>query len=162
MPTTGLRKPEAQVERPSELRRTLSLPLLVFYGLGVTVGAGIFALVGEILDVSGDQAPLAFILAGLISGFTGVSYMALVAQFPRAGGEAVYVSRGIGRRAGRFAGMGVVATGTISSAVVALAFAGYVTTLVPIPRLLAAVLIVGALVLVACWGFARASCSPPS
>ena len=31
---------------PETLRRTLSLPLLVFYGVGVTVGAGIFALIG--------------------------------------------------------------------------------------------------------------------
>ena len=152
MPTTGLRRPAPQTDQAPTLRRSLSLPLLVFYGLGVTVGAGIFALVGEILDVSGDHAPLAFLLAGVISGFTGVSYMALVAQFPRAGGEAVYVSRGIGPRVGRIAGIGVVTTGTISSAVVALAFAGYITTLIDIPKLLAALLIVAALVLVACWG----------
>ncbi len=64
------------------MRRTLTLPLLVFYGVGVTVGAGIFALIGEILDVSGNQAPLAFLVAGAIAGVTGLSYMQLVRAKP--------------------------------------------------------------------------------
>jgi len=135
-----------------QLERTLSLPLLVFYGLGVTVGAGIFALVGEILGIAGDHAALAFLLAGVIAGFTGVSYMALVAQFPRAGGEAVYVNRGLGRQAGRFAGLGVVVTGIISSAVVAQAFSGYVATLVSVPKWLTAAALVLLLTAVAWWG----------
>ncbi|MDW3180229.1 MAG: amino acid permease [Acidimicrobiia bacterium] len=134
------------------LRRTLSLPLLVFYGLGVTVGAGIFALVGEILGSAGDQAPLAFLVAGVIAGMTGMSYMALVAQFPRAGGEAVYVRNGLGTAAGRVAGLGVVVTGVVSSAVVALAFAGYVSTLVAVPERLTAAGIVVVLCGVAWWG----------
>lgn len=134
------------------LRRTLSLPLLVFYGLGVTVGAGIFALVGEILGSAGDQAPLAFLVAGVIAGLTGMSYMALVAQFPRAGGEAVYVRNGLGTAAGRVAGLGVVVTGVVSSAVVALAFAGYVSTLVAVPERLTAAGIVVVLCGVAWWG----------
>lgn len=136
----------------SQLRRTLSLPLLVLYGLGVTVGAGIFALVGEILGSAGDQAPLAFLVAGVIAGLTGISYMALVAQFPRAGGEAVYVRNGLGSAAGRVAGLGVVVTGVVSSAVVALAFAGYVSTLVAVPKRVTAVGIVIVLCIVAWWG----------
>lgn len=134
------------------LDRTLSLPLLVFYGLGVTVGAGIFALVGEIIGLAGQHAPLSFLLAGTIAGFTGVSYMFLVGEFPRAGGEAVYVRRGIGEVAGRAAGIGVVATAVVSSATISLAFAGYVTNLVDIPEKLTAALLVGVLCLVALAG----------
>lgn len=144
--------PTGSADKDNQLRRTLSLPLLVFYGLGVTIGAGIFALVGEILGSAGDQAPLAFLIAGLIAGLTGISYMALVAQYPRAGGEAVYVRQGIGVSAGRFAGIGVVITGAISSAVVALAFAGYMTTLVPLPERATAVGIIIVLCAVAWWG----------
>ena len=91
-------------ETTTKLRRTLTLPWLVFYGVGVTVGAGIFALVGEILDLAGDQAPLAFLVAGVIAGITGVAYMLLVQFFPRAGGEAVFVHRGLGPIPGRMAG----------------------------------------------------------
>ena len=144
--------PSTEGEASTTLARTLSLPMLVFYGLGVTIGAGIFALVGEILGLAGDQAPLAFLVAGVIAGFTGISYMALVAEYPRAGGEAVYVSRGVGARAGMAAGFGVVITGIVSSAVVALAFAGYVTTLLPVSEPVAAVAIIALLTFVAWWG----------
>lgn len=134
------------------LERTITLPWLVFYGVGVTVGAGIFALIGEILLVSGDHAPLAFLVAGAIAGFTGVSYMLLVSEFPRAGGEAIFVQNGLGTRLGRLAGLGVVATGIVSSAVVALAFGGYVGSLVAIPETIAAIALVILLATVAFWG----------
>lgn len=134
------------------LDRTLTLPLLVFYGVGVTVGAGIFALIGEILAVSGNQAPLAFLVAGTIAGITGLSYMQLVRRFPRAGGEAVYVSNGLGARLGRLAGSGVVVTGTISSAVVALAFGGYLSSLTGLPVRIGAVAILALVALVASAG----------
>lgn len=134
------------------LRRALTLPWLVFYGVGVTVGAGIFALIGEILALAGDHAPLSFLLAGLIAGVTGISYALLVRRYPRAGGEAVFVHRGLGAFFGRLTGYGVAATGTISSAVVALAFAGYMQALVPVPQEILLVAVVVGLAGIAWFG----------
>lgn len=136
----------------ARLNRTLTLPLLIFYGVGVTVGAGIFALIGEILDVSGNHAPIAFLVAGAIAGVTGLSYMQLVRRFPRAGGEAVYVSSALGDSFGRVAGAGVVVTGTISSAVVSLAFGGYLNSLTGLPQIAGALAILCVVGLVACAG----------
>ncbi len=138
--------------RKHALKRTLTLPLLIFYGVGVTIGAGIFALIGEILGVSGDQAPLAFLVAGAIAGVTGLSYMQLVRRFPRAGGEAVYVTSGLGESFGRVAGAGVVVTGTISSAVVSLAFGGYLNSLTGIPSIAGALAILVVVAAVASFG----------
>jgi len=135
-----------------QLERTLTLPLLVFYGVGVTIGAGIFALVGEILGQAGDRAPQSFLLAGLIATLTGLSYALLVRVFPRAGGEAVFVNNGLGPWFGRAAGYGVLATAVISSAVVALAFAGYVRSLVDLPEWLLTVAVIAVLAGVAMWG----------
>ncbi|MEP1931008.1 MAG: amino acid permease [Roseibium sp.] len=118
----------------THLRRTLTLPWLVFYGVGVTVGAGIFALIGEVLALAGDQAPLSFLLAGVIAGITGISYALLIQRYPVAGGEAVFVNRGLGAAFARICGYGIVATGIISSAVIAIAFAGYVQVFLPIPQ----------------------------
>ncbi len=135
-----------------QLRRTLTLPWLVCYGVGVTVGAGIFALIGEILGLAGDHAPLSFLMAGLIAGATGLSYALLVRVFPRAGGEAVFVNRGLGPIWAKFAGYGVAATGIISSAVIALAFAGYVRSLVPVPDYLLVIGVVTTLAGIAWFG----------
>ena len=70
------------------LRRALNLPWLVFYGVGVTVGVGVFALIGEVVRVSGDYAVLAFLVAGLVASFTAMSYAWLEGAYPRtAGGD---------------------------------------------------------------------------
>lgn len=138
------------------LARVLSLPGLVFYGVGVTVGAGIFALIGAILGIAGSLAPLSFLVAGLIAGSTAWSYALLVRRFPFAGGEAIYVTRGLGPVAGRVAGLGVVVTGIVSSATIALAFGGYLSELAPVPPKPAAVVLVTMLALVA-WRGVRES-----
>ena len=56
LPRAGLRaapmlEPMTDKPSPPTLRRVLGLPMLVFYGVGVTIGAGIFALIGEIVRV---------------------------------------------------------------------------------------------------------------
>ncbi|MCB1478919.1 MAG: amino acid permease [Rhodobiaceae bacterium] len=138
--------------KPAGLRRTLGLPLLVFYGVGVTVGAGIFALIGEITRLAGDAAPISFLLAGLIAALTGLSYAAFASVYPRAAGEAIFVTLGIGAFAGRIVGLAMVATGLLSSAVIALAFAGYVGTLVPVPQPVLALGVIALLGAIACYG----------
>lgn len=85
--------------RTTGLKRVLGLPLLVFYGVGVTIGAGIFALVGEITRLAGDSAPIAFLTAGFIAALTGFSYAAFASVFPRAAGEAFFVTRAFGNAA---------------------------------------------------------------
>jgi APA family basic amino acid/polyamine antiporter len=111
------------------LRRALNLPWLVFYGVGVTVGAGVFALIGEVVRVSGDYAVLAFLVAGLVAAFTAMSYALLAVAYPRAAGEAIYVKMSFGNMAGRIVGLSVVAIAITSSAVISLAFAGYLGSL---------------------------------
>ena len=115
------------------LKRTLGIPMLVFYGLGVTVGAGIFALIVDIVGIAGDHAALAFLLAGGIAAVTALAYALLARRYPRAAGEAVYAHAGFGPLAGRLAGFGVALTGIISSGVIALAFTGYVGSLTGLP-----------------------------
>lgn len=141
---------------PSSLRRLLTLPWLVFYGLGVTVGAGIFALIGEILALAGDAAPLSFLIAGLVAAATCISYAVLVRIYPLAGGEAVFVARGLGPAWGWLTGLGVAVTGIVSSAAIALAFAGYAGTLTGIPKPVLVVAILGFLTFVA-WRGVRES-----
>ena len=67
---------------PIALRRCISLPLLTFYGLGNILGAGIYVLVGKVAGVAGLFAPLAFLLAALVAGFTALAYAELAARFP--------------------------------------------------------------------------------
>jgi amino acid transporter len=139
-------------ENPTPLRRTLGLPLLVFYGLGVTIGAGIFALIGEILLIAGDHAAPSFLLAGITAAATARAFALLAPRYPKAGGSAIYIREGFGKITGLIAGLGVVLTAVISSATIAVALAGYVGTLVPIPPPLTIVVLIAAMTGVAAWG----------
>ncbi len=151
-PDAGLDRQDSNTDGGGGLNRTITLPWLVFYGVGVTVGAGIFALVGEIVGIAGRNAPLSFMTAGAIAAVTALCYTRLIALYPKAGGEAVYANRGLGAWAGRLAGLGVVATGTISSAAIAVAFAGYLRELVAVPAVLISVGLVVVLAAVAARG----------
>ena len=98
------------------LKRSLSLPMLVLYGLGTTIGAGIYALIGEIAGVAGYLAPFSFLLAALLAGVTALSFAELAARFPRAAGEALYVREGVGSiTLSTFTGLLVVGLGLLAS-----------------------------------------------
>ena len=61
----------------TELRRALSLPLVVLYGLGVTIGAGIYVLLGATTAKAGIYAPASFVLAAIVMMFSAASYAEL-------------------------------------------------------------------------------------
>jgi basic amino acid/polyamine antiporter, APA family len=53
-------------EMPTKLQRRLGLPLLVLYGTGITIGAGIYVLIGAVAGHAGVYAPWSFVLAGMV------------------------------------------------------------------------------------------------
>ena len=115
--------------------------MLVFYGLGTIVGAGIYIVVGEVARQSGMATPVAFLAAGLIAACTGLAYAELSARFPEAAGAAAYVAEGFRSPwAARVTGVLVLVTGIVIAASLARGAAGYLAELVslPLPALSAA------------------------
>ena len=137
----------------AKLERRLTLPLLTLYGLGVTIGAGIYVLVGATAAKAGVYAPISFLLAAAVVGFTGFSYCELGTRYPVSAGEAAYVRQGFNSRTlSLLIGLLVVSSGVVSSAAVAIGAAAYLEVFVPLsPQILTAlvILLVG---LVAVWG----------
>jgi len=135
------------------LRRRLGLPLLVLYGTGVTVGAGIYVLVGSVAGHAGRHAPLAFVIAAVVMALTVASYAELCTRFPVAAGDAAYVKGAFGSRLlSTLTGLAVIGTGVIASATVTLGAAGYIAEFTDLPRPLVVSVIVVALGLVSAWG----------
>ena len=109
-----------------KLIRRLSLPLLIFYGIGTILGAGIYVLVGKVAGEAGFYTPFSFLLASILAAFSAFSYAELAARFPRSAGEAVYIDEGFSiRRFSILVGLMIVAVGIISVATLAHGFAGY-------------------------------------
>jgi amino acid transporter len=87
---------ELQAE-PPRLVRSLTLTHAVLYGLGVTIGAGIYVLVGIAAGRSGMHAPLAFVGAALAMAFSAASFAELGTRMPVSASEAAYVQAAFGR-----------------------------------------------------------------
>lgn len=128
-----------------KLRRRLGLLQVLLYGLGVTIGAGIYALVGSTIALAGDHAPVAFVLAALIMVFPAACFADLSGRFPFAAAEARFVREGFGsRRLFVLVGLGVALIGVVSAAAIAHGAAGYLSRVLPIPLpLLLALVICG-------------------
>ena len=107
------------------LRRSLGLPLLVLYGVGITIGAGIYVLIGAVAGHAGRYAPWSFVLAALAMACTVGSYAELATRFPVSAGEAAYVRAAFNARfASQLTGLLTIVIGIVSSATVALGAAG--------------------------------------
>ncbi len=108
------------------LKRSLSLPLVAFYGLGNILGAGIYVLVGKVAGAAGMLAPLSFVVAAVIATFSAFSYAELTSRYPVAAGEAVYVQEGFNWRwLTLLVGLAVAMSGMVSSATITRGFVGY-------------------------------------
>ena len=75
---------------------SLTLAGTVAMGTGVMIGAGIFALTGQVAEFAGDLFPLAFLTAAIISGFSAYSYIKVSNKYPSAGGIAMILRRAYG------------------------------------------------------------------
>ncbi len=105
---------------PSKLRRALTTPLLTLYGLGVTVGAGIYVLVGATADKAGPHAAVSFVVAAFVVSLTALSYAELATRYPVSAGEAAYVEAGFESSwLALVVGLAVAASGVISASAVA-------------------------------------------
>jgi amino acid transporter len=141
---------------PPGLRRSLSLPLITFYGLGNILGAGIYVLIGKVVGYAGIFAPLSFLLAALLASLTAFSYAELSARFPVSAGEAVYVERGLGLPfLAVVVGLLIVTAGLVSAATVLRGFVGYLQVLVPVGHALVLPLLVAGLAGLAAWGITQ-------
>ena len=120
-------------KRP-KLIRSLTLTHAVLYGLGVTIGAGIYVLVGAAAARSGMHAPLAFLAAAIVMGMTAGTFAELGTRLPVAASEAAYVQAAFRRRCFSTAtGLLVVAAATISGATISVGSAGYIGVFLPLP-----------------------------
>lgn len=114
----------------AHLRRRLTLPLLILYGLGVTVGAGIYVLVGTTAAKAGVYAPISFLAAAIVVAFTGFSYAELSARFPVSAGEAAYVKAGLrSKRIALIVGLAVASVGIISASAITVGASAYLQDL---------------------------------
>jgi len=145
-----------QLEPGPKLKRNVTLPMLVFYGLGNIFGAGIYVLIGEMAGIAGIYIPLSFLLACIVVTFTALSYAELSARYPMSAGEAIYINEGFNSPTlSTLVGLSIALTGLLSSATILDGFHGYLITFVQVPEIISTFIVVIIISAVAIWGISQ-------
>jgi APA family basic amino acid/polyamine antiporter len=128
------------------LKRSVSLFQATMYGVGIILGAGIYALIGEAAGIAGNAIWIPFIIAALIAACSAISYAELASIYPRSAAEFVYVKEISGSPLLAFVvGYMTVVTGIIAVAAVALGFSTYFKLYLDTDSVLVAIVLIVAM-----------------
>ncbi len=114
----------------TKLKRTISWKTLALYGLGNILGAGIYVLIGEVAQESGDAILWSFVGAGVVASFTALTYGAMASEYPVSAGAAIYTDRAFkAKKWSTFIGLAVALTAIVSASALLNGFDNYFQSL---------------------------------
>ncbi|THE63660.1 amino acid transporter [Salinadaptatus halalkaliphilus] len=89
-----------------DLERDLGLFAVIAISMGAMIGSGIFILPGVAMAEAGPAVILAFVIAAILVIPAALSIAELGTAMPEAGGDYVFIERGLGPSFGTIAGLG--------------------------------------------------------
>ena len=107
---------------PSGLVRSLSLSQAIMIGVASMIGGAIFVLVGPGISAAGPALIVAFLLNGIITLFTALTYAELGSALPATGGGYKWVREGLPRPNSYLSGWMAWFAHTIAGSLYAVAF----------------------------------------
>jgi APA family basic amino acid/polyamine antiporter len=140
-----------------KLEKSLGLFETTMYGVGIILGAGIYALLGEGAGIAGNSIWLSFAIAAVVAAFTGLSYCELSSMVPKEAAEYNYAKKAFGRGKAFIVGWVLMLAMIIAPAAVSFGFAAYFgqvfgTAMVPV-----ALTIIVAFSVLNIWGIKESS-----
>lgn len=79
-----------------DLKRVMGPKLLLLFVVGDILGAGVYAVTGQMAGVVGGIVWLPFLVAFIVATLTALSYLELVTKYPQAAGAALYTHKAFG------------------------------------------------------------------
>jgi amino acid transporter len=132
---------------------------LVFYGIGVIVGAGVYSVIGSAAGIAQQNLWLSFLIGSVVALLTSFSYAEMTTSFPSSGAEYNYLKEA-------FPGLGVLSFvvgfviligGAAAATTVAVAFGGYLRTFIDVPEWLSASTLLTCCSALNIWGLRESS-----
>jgi len=124
------------------LKREISLLTLTIYGVGIIVGAGIYALIGKAAGLTGNSVWLSFLFGAVLASFTAMSYAELSSMFPKSASEYHYIKNAFQSSIfGNIMCWAEIFVDLIACSTIVLAFAGYFSGFFNIPIILVSVIL---------------------
>jgi len=139
------------------LEKSLGLFETTMYGVGMILGAGIYALLGEGAGIAGNAVWLSFIIAAVVAAFTGLSYCELSSMMPREAAEYNYTKKAFGRGKAFLVGWVLMLAMIIAAAAVSFGFAGYFGQIFGTSMMPVALAIIIAFSVLNLWGIKESS-----
>jgi len=141
------------------LKPVLGPVQLVFYGVGVIVGAGVYSVIGSAAGIAQQNLWLSFAIGAIVALLTGFSYAEMTTSFPSSGAEYQYLRDALPQYHFASFGVGLVILmgGAAAAATVAVAFGGYLRTFADIPIWLSASALLVACTALSIWGLRESS-----
>ncbi|NRQ50842.1 APC family permease [Aeromicrobium stalagmiti] len=118
----------AETGQPTELKRVMGPKLLLLFIVGDILGAGVYAVTGQMAGGVGGIVWLPFLLAFVVATITALSYLELVTKYPQAAGAALYTHKAFGVHFITFiVAFAVVCSGITSASTASATLAGFLT-----------------------------------
>ena len=114
------------------LSRDMNLFTVTMIGVGGMIGAGIFVLTGIAAGVAGPALIIAFLLNGLVTSLTAMSYAELGSALPGAGGGYAWIKEALGGTLGFIAGWMSWFAQAVAGSLYALAFGRFTAEFITI------------------------------
>jgi basic amino acid/polyamine antiporter, APA family len=149
----------ARAAGTTSLKPVLGPVQLIFYSVGVIVGAGVYSVIGSAAGLAHQSLWLSFVVGAGVAMLTALSYAEMATSFPVAGAEYVYLRKAwpgadwLAFSVGSILLLGGAAT----AATVAMAFAGYLRVFVDVPAIAAAGLLLTFCTALGIWGLRESS-----
>src|SRR4051794_24797109 len=140
VPLPGQPRPRSESDGAPALKRVISRNMLLLFVIGDMLGAGIYALVGEVGGRVGGAIWTSFLLAAVLAAFTAGGYAGGGAEEPQAGGGGAWAHKGVPKPVGGVMGaFAVMLSGITSASTLARAFGGdYLGEFVSVPTVVVA------------------------
>jgi basic amino acid/polyamine antiporter, APA family len=113
----------------SELARSIGLFQLSMFGIGATIGTGIFFVLSEAVPKAGPSVILSFVLAGVVAGLTAICYAELASAVPVSGSSYSYAYATLGELPAIGVAACLLLEYGVSAAAVAVGWSQYVNEL---------------------------------
>jgi basic amino acid/polyamine antiporter, APA family len=112
-----------------ELKRTIGLFQLTLFGVGATIGTGIFVILADAVPIAGPSVVLAFVMAGVVAGLTAICYAELAGAVPVSGSSYSYAYATLGEAVAMVVAACLLLEYGVSAAGVAVGWSQYLNEL---------------------------------
>jgi amino acid transporter len=128
-PVTEMSQETGTDSGKSELERSIGLWELAAFGIGATIGTGIFFVLSEAVPMAGPATIWSFVIAGVVAGLTALCYAELASAVPVSGSSYSYAYASLGELVAMAVAACLLLEYGVSTAAVAVGWSQYLNQL---------------------------------